>query len=261
MSEQDLIELFDNAWLIKKLRLCNLQPEEVQTALNWRPLRNFLAWAIGTRRPVELCSIKMVTGIYQLSVHNLTIPQMAQGLVLAKHIPNMKRVYTPKSDKLVYEVVVPDSKAEPVKLNWKSQDSISRPAKHEVATQVAMFDKHPIAKAKDQDLADVARALKKTEEAPLADTEIKECAFIVCADKKGKLQRGAQSCGSRSNVSVPIKCSRNSQKPVAVVHNHPSGIPIPSKLDMETAKKYNLKMCVKTEGRPVRCFIPKGEKP
>ncbi len=86
----------------------------------------------------------------------------------------------------------------------------------------------------------------------------RETAFIVCADKQGNLSRGALATGSISDVSVLVKCSCTGQRPIAIVHNHPSGNPLPSKKDMDASRSHgNIAICVRTEGHGVRCYKPK----
>ena len=48
-------------------------------------------------------------------------------------------------------------------------------------------------------------------------------------------------------------------KIVALVHNHPSQNINPSKQDMETAAKHNIKVCVVTDAG-IKCYRPRGKK-
>jgi hypothetical protein len=85
----------------------------------------------------------------------------------------------------------------------------------------------------------------------------RECAFIVCVDRDGKLHRGASACGTKTNVAVDIKCSCSDQIPIAIIHDHPSNIPIPSKKDMDTSRAHgNIIICVRTETHGVKCYLP-----
>ncbi len=88
----------------------------------------------------------------------------------------------------------------------------------------------------------------------------KETAFIVCVNRKGELSRGASATGSISTVSVPVRCSPGTRA-VAIVHSHPSGIPLPSDKDMQTSRAHgNIPICVRTEAHGVRCYKPKSGK-
>ncbi len=88
--------------------------------------------------------------------------------------------------------------------------------------------------------------------------EDKEKAFIVCTDRRGNLSRGATATGDISNVSVPVKCKRPTEKPLAIVHNHPSNIPLPSEKDMQTSRTHNdIVICVRTDGHGVKCYQSK----
>lgn len=52
-------------------------------------------------------------------------------------------------------------------------------------------------------------------------------------------------------------------KIVALVHSHPSGSINPSKLDMETAEKHHIAMCVQVTRNgqtETRCYRPRGKK-
>ncbi len=83
----------------------------------------------------------------------------------------------------------------------------------------------------------------------------KECGFVACKDNEGALSRGAAACGTENNMSVTVECPPET-KACGIVHNHPSGIPVPSRLDMETSDKFNIPVCVKTD-KGVNCFESK----
>lgn len=80
----------------------------------------------------------------------------------------------------------------------------------------------------------------------------KECAFVVCKDRRGNYRKGASACGSRNSVSVPMKCPEGT-KAVALSHNHPSGNINLSNTDKATGHKHKLShVCVRA-GRGLKC--------
>ncbi len=115
-----------------------------------------------------------------------------------------------------------------------------------------------IATMSDPELSKVADALNNIETVPVAIAalgDVRECGYTVCVDNKGNISRGSSACGTESNVSIPVACSCKSQKPIAIVHNHPSEIPYPSAMDRETARKLGVNICVETKDG-IRCFRP-----
>jgi len=83
----------------------------------------------------------------------------------------------------------------------------------------------------------------------------RECAFIVCRDPKGELTRGHSACGSKSSVSLSVRCNSGCT-PIAIVHNHPSQNPRPSEADLHAAGHHKIAVCVKTNGG-VHCYRPR----
>jgi|GEM_PF-416760 len=137
----ELANLFEKStpeiWMTK-FEKCNLSPEEMAIVLSWRPLRDFAAFAIGLRKPVQLCSIGMVAGVYQLTIRELDMQHQAQATNRAKSVPNIKRVYTPYRE-VVYEIVLPTEEAS--KLTWKPQEISTAQARVPVGAQAALFER------------------------------------------------------------------------------------------------------------------------
>jgi len=138
-SLEDVGRLFDHSWLAQKVDKCNLSIRDVDAALAWRPLREFVAFAVGLDKPVALCSTGMVYGTYQLTVGNVKdIKEVLQLTKRAGAVPNMKRVYQFASADLIYQVVMPANKKEDV-LTWAPQEVSQQPARREAAEQAALF--------------------------------------------------------------------------------------------------------------------------
>ena len=83
----------------------------------------------------------------------------------------------------------------------------------------------------------------------------RECGTIICEKPSGRRVKGGSACGERDRVSVPIKCPADS-KPIGVSHNHPSGHPLPSLTDKQTARHHNLVVCIRTKSHGVKCYKP-----
>lgn len=131
--------LFEYSWLSQKIDKCNLSVRDVDAALNWRPLRNIVAAAVGVGAKVSLCSIGLVYGMYQLTIDNLTIDAEDRIAKLVMKTTNIKRIYTPIEGQRVYEVVVP-REMEKTELTFAPQEVSMMPARKEPAEQVAMFE-------------------------------------------------------------------------------------------------------------------------
>jgi hypothetical protein len=120
----------------KKLSKCNLTEDDLNKALNWRPLREFIATAVGSDKPVELCFVGMVPGSYQITVRDLK-PDKLESLskLASKLVKNIKRVFS-ASGELVYNVLIPESSPDDL-LSWSPQDIKS--VRKESAEQAKMF--------------------------------------------------------------------------------------------------------------------------
>lgn len=130
----------DSEWLGAKIDRCNLTKVELDRALNWKPLRDFVAWGVGKGK-VSLCSIRMVEGVYQVGIKGLDMAGQSAAAIKAKAIPTAKRVYTPYAE-VVYEVVIPENGAR--ELTWEPQE-VKRMPKFVPSTQAALFARLPYA--------------------------------------------------------------------------------------------------------------------
>jgi len=131
--EDIIASLFDYDWLAKKLK-CPLSKQDLSSVLSWRPLRDFLMWAVGLEKKVELCAIGMTQGIYQIVIYDAE--NLPQAKKRAESVPGILRVYTPYRE-LVYTVVLPEAQAK--ELAWSKQEVQS--GQREKREQAAMFDK------------------------------------------------------------------------------------------------------------------------
>jgi len=182
-----------------------------------------------------------------LTIRDLSVkPQLSKSEVekIAKTIPYAKPVYT-MEDAIVYEVIIPENKEEP--LTWAAQE-VEKP-RGERGKQAAMFD---------PELAEIADAIKHARPVPdeikAMMRDVRECASVICGNKKGIIVRGSSACGDASTVSVDLTCPGGT-KAIAINHNHPSGINLPSPVDVETMNKFKIKMCIRTpEG--ITCYKP-----
>jgi hypothetical protein len=120
----------------KKLDKCNLAEDELDRVFGWRPLRDFIAAAVGSRKPVQVCKVGMVAGAYQVTIGKITNEFTQKAEKMAAKIYGMKRVYT-KDPALVYQVMVPD--AEPKELTWAPQKVNLSPLRPAPYVQGALF--------------------------------------------------------------------------------------------------------------------------
>ncbi len=240
-------------WISKKLMKCNLNLEDTRKALAWKPLQQLVLDAAGKDLEISLCYPGLASGFYQLSFYGkselhkyLSDPSYAKYLRAA----NAKKVYSADPKMSTYEIIVPERADLPIMLQWNPQEVLKE--RRPEGTQAALFDRQ----RQYSGMGDISRALNNVEVAPMWDVvEPRECAIAICSDKNGKLFPGASACGTVRSVGVPFSCGCSPQKPIALVHNHPSGIPIPSPGDMYTAKNFGVNMCVKTD-TGIRCFKP-----
>jgi SWI/SNF-related matrix-associated actin-dependent regulator 1 of chromatin subfamily A len=137
-----------SGFILKKLFPCNLSNVELEKVLAWRPLRDFLAWAVGTKKAVQICSIGLVPGVFQVSIkgiHDITDIE-SEVNKRAKAIPTARKVYSPTD--AVFEIVVPDESREK-ELSFMPQEINRTPARRQAEPQAALFEKgHLIIKVK-----------------------------------------------------------------------------------------------------------------
>ncbi|MDP2730129.1 MAG: HNH endonuclease [Dehalococcoidales bacterium] len=140
LREEPPAQLFEYSWLARSLDKCNISVRDVESALNYRPLRNIVATAIGVEAKVGLCSIGAFYGMYQLTIDGLTTDAEDKIAKLVMKTTNIKRIYTPVEGQRVYEVVVPRD-GEKTELTFAPQEVSMKPARREAAEQVALFEK------------------------------------------------------------------------------------------------------------------------
>jgi len=132
------IKLFDNKWLAKKLTDCNLSDDDLDVIFGWKPLRDFIAWLVSRKEPVNVCAIGMVPGVYEIVIIGIDSwdDKSEDVLERAKKVPGIKKIYTRESN-LVFTVLVPEDTEKD--LTWAPQEVSARPAKREPSEQAAMF--------------------------------------------------------------------------------------------------------------------------
>ncbi len=121
-------------WLETKVDLCNLDDKQVDAIMNWRPLRDFLAWGAGVGT-VKICESGMGVGSYQVHIGGLSADNLNQAAIRAKSVPTAKRVYTTNPE-AVYEISIPQTSQE---LTWLPQE-VKKETKRQPAEQAALFD-------------------------------------------------------------------------------------------------------------------------
>ncbi|MDP2729563.1 MAG: hypothetical protein Q8O55_03660 [Dehalococcoidales bacterium] len=143
LREEPPAQLFEKVTgkqIAKELDKCNLNPEELSTALAWRPLQGLLSTAIGLKAKTQLCSIGLVPGFYEVTLDNLTTDAEDKIAKIVMKTKNIKRIYTPTPSQRIYEVVVPRD-GEKTELTFAPQEVSMKPARKEAAEQVALFEK------------------------------------------------------------------------------------------------------------------------
>ncbi len=120
-------------WLETKVDLCNLDDKQVDAIMNWRPLRDFLAWGAGVGT-VKICESGMGVGSYQVHIGGLSAENLNQAAIRARSVPTAKRVYTPNPE-AVYEISIPQT---PSELTWLPQET--KKEKKQPAEQAALFN-------------------------------------------------------------------------------------------------------------------------
>ena len=145
--------MIDSKWLSRKIDFCNLPPDQITKVMNWKPLREFLAYGTSMGK-VKICEAGMNVGAYQVTIYGIK-PKLYKGpewmhvVKIGKAIPSGKEVYSadPYSS-INFEVTLPAE--EPQTLTWNKQD-ISKPEpafRLPQGTQAAMFDSRSV-KAKE----------------------------------------------------------------------------------------------------------------
>jgi len=81
---------------------------------------------------------------------------------------------------------------------------------------------------------------------------MREVGALICKTKAGKLVLGSIGVGTQRLVRVPLHCPVG--KPYILFHTHPSGSPVPSKLDIQALHRYDIPyLCIYARGRTV-CY-------
>ena len=127
------------AWFAQRMDECAMNEADLEEALNWKPLRDFLAWGIGHGQ-VKICPVGMIPGTYQVAIADLDTSQgKSEASAQADRVPGSRRVFTPYNE-VVYEVIIPDQ--EPGELTWHIQEVKERP-RSEPGEQQSFFDMIP----------------------------------------------------------------------------------------------------------------------
>lgn len=129
--------LFEYSWLANQIDKCNVSVRDVEAALNYRPLRNLAATAIGQGARVSLCSIGLVYGMYQVTIDGLKDTEKID--VFPQQVHNIKRIHTMIADQRVFEVVLPKNE-EKTELEFAPQEVSMKTVRKEPAEQAVMFE-------------------------------------------------------------------------------------------------------------------------
>ncbi|OBW62929.1 MAG: hypothetical protein A9183_00705 [Dehalococcoides mccartyi] len=136
--------LMDKNWLSKKIDFCNQTPEQISRVMNWRPLRDFLAYGTAIGK-VKICEAGMGVGAYNITIFGINPkaykgPKWMEVLKIGKAIPYAKEIHSadPYSS-INLEVILPSE--EPQALSWTRQEVIPEPAfRPPQGVQAAMFE-------------------------------------------------------------------------------------------------------------------------
>ncbi|BAS31228.1 SNF2-related protein [Dehalococcoides mccartyi] len=137
--------MIDSKWLSRKVDFCNLPPDQITKVMNWKPLREFLAYGISIGK-VKICEAGMNVGAYIVTIYGIK-PKLYEGpewmnvVKIGKAIPWAKEVHSadPYSS-INFEVMLPAD--EPQTLTWNKQD-VSKPEpafRLPQGVQAAMFN-------------------------------------------------------------------------------------------------------------------------
>jgi len=127
-------------WLASKLNSCNLSERDQINIFGWKPLRDFLSWAVSRKEPVQVCTIGMVPGVYQITIVGIGFSggRLTDVMNRAKYVPTIKHVFS-RDEGGIFTVSVPEDSEKDLK--WGAQEIKTRPARREPAEQTAMFQK------------------------------------------------------------------------------------------------------------------------
>jgi len=89
-------------------------------------------------------------------------------------------------------------------------------------------------------------------------SQSKETGYLICKTGR-RLHRMPTASGGRSNVSIPVRCSKG--RPHALNHVHPSGNLTLSEKDIKAARVHNIPhVCVEDGTRTrIKCYRVKPE--
>lgn len=78
-----------------------------------------------------------------------------------------------------------------------------------------------------------------------------ERGYVICQGRR--ISKGPVTTGDRHSVDILVRCPAGS-RPLAIVHNHPSGNLSPSPLDIKTSREHNVPVICVTHGRRAKCY-------
>jgi hypothetical protein len=158
-------QLLDNdyTYLARKLSGCNLSERDQIQVFGWRPLRNFLSWAMSRKEPVQVCAAGMTHGVYQITLLGLSNhgERIADVTARAKSVPGLKPIYS-QDNNTVYEIVVPEETEKT--LEWQPQEVSHKAARREPVEQAAMFESDQVKANLKRSIHDELKAIKDYED-------------------------------------------------------------------------------------------------
>ena len=80
-----------------------------------------------------------------------------------------------------------------------------------------------------------------------------EVGFAVCRMSNRRLTHGPVSVGTPTNVYIDVQCPKGSQFEY-LFHTHPGGVPVPSPVDVRSARLSGARgLCIDADGA-MRCY-------
>lgn len=86
-----------------------------------------------------------------------------------------------------------------------------------------------------------------------------EVGFTICRTPGGQLTRGPLATGTPRAVSIPIACPSGATFE-GLFHTHPGGAVTPSRIDLDSAKKFDAKVLCITNDSQTQCFRITGRR-
>lgn len=79
-----------------------------------------------------------------------------------------------------------------------------------------------------------------------------EIGFAMCKTPQGGLVAGPMSSGTHNRVEIPVSCPIGSRF-TGLYHTHPGGVALPSRTDLDSARKVGAKALCISSDTETRC--------